>query len=68
MKKQNLKGMSLSELQSFVETLGEKKFRGAQLYSWMYVKSAQSFYEMTNVSKEFQEVLEKVPRVWLFAN
>ena len=59
MKKQNLKGMSLQDLQSFVESLGEKKYRGTQLYSWMYAKSAQSFGEMTNVSKGFQDILEK---------
>lgn len=52
--------MSLSELQSFAESLGEKKYRGAQLYSWIYERSAQTFREMTNVSKEFQGVLEKM--------
>ena len=59
MTKQNLKGMSLNELEVFVESLGEKKYRGAQLYSWMYARSAQSFREMTNVSKEFQGMLEQ---------
>jgi 23S rRNA (adenine2503-C2)-methyltransferase len=58
MKKQNIKGMSLQELQHFVETIGEKKYRGTQLYSWIYAKSAQSFREMTNVSKGFQDILE----------
>jgi 23S rRNA (adenine2503-C2)-methyltransferase len=60
MKKQNLKGMTLPELQTFVESLGEKKYRGAQLYSWLYAKAAQSFREMTDVSKGFQDILEQV--------
>lgn len=60
MNKQNLIGLSLDELQSFVESLGEKKYRGGQLYSWIYAKGAQSFAEMTNVSKEFQDALSHV--------
>jgi len=60
MRKQNLKGMSLTELKAFSESLGEKKFRGEQLYSWIYAKGARSFQEMTNVSKGFQDVLDQV--------
>lgn len=56
----NLKGLSFKELQEFVESLGEKKYRAAQLYSWMYAKSAQSFDEMTDVSKDFREILKKI--------
>jgi 23S rRNA (adenine2503-C2)-methyltransferase len=59
----NLKGLSLKELQEFVETLGEKKYRAAQLYSWMYAKSAQSFEEMTDVSKSFRQVLKDVASI-----
>ncbi|MBI3585905.1 MAG: 23S rRNA (adenine(2503)-C(2))-methyltransferase RlmN [Ignavibacteriales bacterium] len=56
--KVNLKGLSLSELQTFVESLGEKRYRAAQLFSWLYAKSAQSFDEMTDISKEFREILK----------
>jgi 23S rRNA (adenine2503-C2)-methyltransferase len=59
MKKQNLKGMSLPELQTFVESLGEKKYRGAQLYSWIYAKAANSFQDMTDVSKGFRDILDE---------
>jgi 23S rRNA (adenine2503-C2)-methyltransferase len=59
MKKQNLKGLSRDELQAFVQSLGEKKYRGTQLYSWMYAKTAQSFEEMTDISKEFQLLLHQ---------
>ncbi|HCA80992.1 MAG TPA: 23S rRNA (adenine(2503)-C(2))-methyltransferase RlmN [Bacteroidetes bacterium] len=52
-----LKGMSLEEMQEFVESLGEKKYRAAQLFSWIYAKGAQSFEEMTDISREFQAVL-----------
>lgn len=58
MTKTNLKGLSLAELQDFVESLGEKKYRAAQLFSWLYGKSAQSFDDMTNISKDFRTLLE----------
>ena len=57
MNKKNLKGLNLSELQKFVEELGEKKYRAAQLYGWLYAKAAQSFGEMTDISKEFRTAL-----------
>jgi 23S rRNA (adenine2503-C2)-methyltransferase len=58
MGKKNLKGLDLAELQSFVESLGEKKYRGNQLFSWIYAKGAQSFEEMTDISRDFRAVLE----------
>ncbi len=63
MKKQNLKGLSLAELQSFVEHLGEKKYRAVQLYSWLYAKGARTFDEMTDISKEFRGILDGVASV-----
>lgn len=57
MTKKNLKGLNLTELQVFVEELGEKKYRAAQLYGWLYAKAAQSFGEMTDISKEFRAAL-----------
>jgi 23S rRNA (adenine2503-C2)-methyltransferase len=58
--KKNLKGLNLAELQVFVEGLGEKKYRAGQLYSWLYAKAAQSFNEMTDISKEFRTVLSQI--------
>jgi 23S rRNA (adenine2503-C2)-methyltransferase len=57
MTKKNLKGFNLTELQAFVEELGEKKYRAAQLYGWLYAKAVQSFGEMTDISKEFRAAL-----------
>jgi 23S rRNA (adenine2503-C2)-methyltransferase len=58
--KKNLKGLDLSELQLFVEELGEKKYRAVQLYGWLYAKSAQTFEEMTDISKGFRSLLSEV--------
>lgn len=63
MEKKNIKGLTLEELRLFVESLGEKKYRAAQLYSWMYAKSAQTFDEMTDVSKSFRQVLRAVASI-----
>ena len=61
--KKSIKGLSLKELQEFVESLGEKKYRAAQLFSWLYAKGAQSFNEMTDISREFRSVLEHSARM-----
>jgi 23S rRNA (adenine2503-C2)-methyltransferase len=60
MTKKNIKGLNLSELQAFVEELGEKKYRAVQLYSWLYAKAAQNFDEMTDISKDFRTVLSQI--------
>jgi len=60
MTKENLKGLSLAELQIFVEELGEKKYRAVQLYRWLYANAAQSFDEMTDISKDFRKVLSQI--------
>jgi 23S rRNA (adenine2503-C2)-methyltransferase len=60
MTKKNLKGFNLAELQTFVEELGEKKYRAVQLYGWLYAKAAQNFAEMTDISKEFRTTLTQV--------
>jgi len=60
MKKTNLKGFTLNELEGFIASIGEKKFRAAQLFDWLYGKEAQSFDEMTTLSKPFRERLNDI--------
>ena len=59
MKKKNLKGLTLTELREFVETLGEPSYRANQLFSWIYEKIAASFDEMSDISREFRHKLAK---------
>jgi 23S rRNA (adenine2503-C2)-methyltransferase len=49
-KPKDLKGLSAGELESFVVSLGEKPFRGRQLFEWIYHKRAAGFHEMTDLS------------------
>ena len=56
--KVNLLGKTLSQLESFfVDDLGEKKFRAAQIMKWMHHHSVDSFEQMTDLSKALREKL-----------
>ena len=55
--KMNIRQLSLSELEEYFETLGEKKFRAKQVYEWLWQKHAHSFDDMTNLSKELRQRL-----------
>jgi 23S rRNA (adenine2503-C2)-methyltransferase len=57
MKKVNLKGQTIRELESFVGSLGEQKYRGRQLFYWIYNRGTTSFAEMTDLSKGFRQKL-----------
>lgn len=54
---QNIRTLSLSELEEYFESLGEKKFRAKQVYEWLWQKQAMSFADMTNLSKELRQRL-----------
>ena len=43
-----------------LKNLVKRNIRAAQLYSWLYAKGAQSFDEMTDISKEFRTVLSQI--------
>lgn len=55
MMKPDILSMTQDELAEFVISLGEAKFRAAQLYSWM--QKGAAFDEMTNLSKSFRKKL-----------
>lgn len=56
--KQDVKSMNLSELEIALAGLNEKTFRAKQIYSWLQ-KGAESFSEMTNLSKELRKKLDE---------
>ena len=51
--------MNQAELQSLCVEAGESKFRGVQLFEWMYRHGIASFDSMLNVNKAFRKHLEK---------
>lgn len=55
--KQDIKSMNLSELETALGEMGEKKFRAGQVFSWLQ-KGAESFDEMTNLSLGLRQKLD----------
>jgi 23S rRNA (adenine2503-C2)-methyltransferase len=55
----NMYGLTLDELKAQMVGLGQKEYRAKQLYSWLYKKDVSSFDEMSDVSKDFREVLKQ---------
>tara|TARA_B110000116_G_scaffold263358_1_gene269762 strand:- start:5111 stop:6118 length:1008 start_codon:yes stop_codon:yes gene_type:complete len=51
--------MNQEELQSLCVDAGESKFRGGQLFEWMYRHGIFSFDSMSNVNKSFREYLSE---------
>ncbi|MDY3825416.1 MAG: 23S rRNA (adenine(2503)-C(2))-methyltransferase RlmN [Lachnospiraceae bacterium] len=55
----DIKSLTLSELTQEMESIGEKKFRAAQIYSWLHERLVDDFDEMTNLSKGLREKLKE---------
>lgn len=53
-----LKNLTEEEMVEFILSLGEKKFRAAQVYSWVY-KNIRDFDEMKNVPKSLRNKLRE---------
>ena len=53
----NIRHLSAGEIETYFEGLGEKSFRAKQVYEWLWQKQAQSFEDMTNLSKELRQKL-----------
>lgn len=56
---QDIKSLSLDELGTALEALGEKKFRATQIYEWLHKKLVTDWDEMSNISKALREKLKE---------
>ena len=54
----DLKDFEYDELIEYLTSVGEKKFRAEQIFSWLH-KGVENYDEMTNLSKATREKLEK---------
>ncbi len=52
-----LKGLTLSELRNLFVEIGQPKYRGDQLFNWIYNHLATDFNEMKNFPKSLREEL-----------
>ncbi len=57
--KSNIRELSIDQISDFFIENNEKKFRGKQVYEWLWQKSAQSFEEMSNIPKDSRILLDE---------
>lgn len=55
--KQDIKSLELAELTESMVQMGQPKFRGKQVYSWLHEKRVESFEEMSNLPAAFRQQL-----------
>lgn len=53
----NIRHLSLKELADYFLSINQKKFRVKQVYEWIWKKGANSFEDMTDLSKELRATL-----------
>ncbi len=58
MEKIDLKSLKEEEIKDFLIQIGEKAFRGSQIFKWIY-KGAENFEEMSDLSKELRNKLKE---------
>lgn len=56
--RRDIKSMTASEIEDYIDGIGEKSFRGKQIYSWL-AGGAESFEDMTNLPKALREKLSE---------
>lgn len=61
--KVNLLGLTLPKMEALCLSIGEKKFRGAQLVKWIHQQGVTDFDQMTNLSKSFRDQLKVIAEV-----
>ena len=59
MSKKDIRSLSLEQIKRFFLENGFKEYRGDQVYSWLWVKSALNFQQMTNLPKSIRSILEE---------
>ena len=57
---QILSGLTLDEIEKITDELHASKFRARQIHNWIYLKSAKSIDEMTDLSVKFRDELKKI--------
>ena len=62
--KADIRSLSLAEIENFFREKNEKPFRARQVYEWIWKKTCRSFDEMTNLSRENRQLLD---RTFLFS-
>ncbi|NOR43230.1 MAG: 23S rRNA (adenine(2503)-C(2))-methyltransferase RlmN [Gammaproteobacteria bacterium] len=59
----NLLGLDRSGLETFFDSIGEKKFRATQVMKWIHQLGVVDFQEMNNLSKDLRDRLSEVSSI-----
>jgi len=54
----NLMDLTISELENYFISIGEKKFKAMQIFEWLYIHRKNNIDEFTNIKKELREKLK----------
>ena len=61
--KYNLLGLDEAGLVGFAESIGETRYRGRQLFRWIYAQGASDFHAMTDLAKSFRHRLQETASI-----
>src|SRR3990167_7790511 len=61
--KVNLLGLTQPQMESFFDSIGEKRFRAGQVMKWIHHFGVDDFDAMTNVSKALRDKLKAIAEV-----
>ena len=59
MEKKSIYGLTLDQLTSWLVENGEKKFRAAQVWDWLYKKRVTNFADMKNLNADCVQLLDE---------
>ena len=62
-KRKSLLGMNLSEIEEWVQLIGEKRYRAEQIYRGIYAAGKTNFSEMTDLSKPLRDKLGQIATI-----
>ena len=55
MEKKDLRSLTIEEMTELAESMGQKTFRGKQLFEWIHKKQVENLEEISNLPKAFLE-------------
>jgi 23S rRNA (adenine2503-C2)-methyltransferase len=58
-KKTDIRALDLTQLQQHFISIKEPSYRAKQVYQWLWEKSARTFAEMSNLSKDLRQKLDE---------
>lgn len=57
--KMSIYSLRIDQLENYLLSINEKKFRAKQIFDWLYKKRVSSFSEMLNIPKQLQNKLDE---------